>query len=325
MTRDAASIGGRLPHRGRDAFTLVELLVVIAIIAILVGILLPAVQAARESARRAHCGNNLKQIALATQSHIQSQGFFPCNGWGFLWTGEPDRGFGPEQPGGWMYNILPWLEQSAVREIGAGLAGTARSTALLRQRKSVVPVFFCPSRRPATLYPAPETPYNSDGDGTAAKTDYAANNGTVNTNGTANGNCLSDYPNCSDWNTSSFTGITGVTSRVQPAHVNDGLSNTLLAAEKYLNPDAYTGYGAADNNSCFQGNDWDVNRWTGTNRPPLQDTAGYDGHELFGSAHALSMQTAACDGSVRPLAYTIDRNVWHALGHRKDGTVAAWK
>ncbi len=102
------------------AFTLVELLVVITIIGILIALLLPAVQAAREAARQTQCRNNLKQLALGCLSHESAIKRFPSDGWGYGWTGDPDRSTDWRQPGGWIYNILPYIEQQPLHNMGTG-------------------------------------------------------------------------------------------------------------------------------------------------------------------------------------------------------------
>lgn len=116
----------------RSGFTLVELLVVIAIIGVLIGLLLPAVQAARESARQSQCKSNLKQLTLAFVSHEAAQRHLPAGGWSARWIGDPNRGYGPAQPGGWLYNILSFIEHGDLRSIGGGLTGAAQARALSR-------------------------------------------------------------------------------------------------------------------------------------------------------------------------------------------------
>src|SRR6185436_17064943 len=113
----------------RRGFTLVELLVVIAIIGILIALLLPAVQAAREAARVAQCKNNLRQSGLAAQSHLAAYKTFPTGGWGWSWVGDADRGNGINQPGGWVYNVLPFIEGGSIRNLGKGMGTTEKYAA----------------------------------------------------------------------------------------------------------------------------------------------------------------------------------------------------
>ena len=142
-------------QRAERGFTLVELLVVITIIAILIALLLPAVQVAREAARMAQCENNLKQLALGCLDHESLTKRFPTGGWGFAWTGDPDRGSDWHQPGGWIYNILPYIEQQLLHDLGTGAA--LGSAAMLNAGSLRISVPFtcldCPSRRRAIAYP----------------------------------------------------------------------------------------------------------------------------------------------------------------------------
>ena len=130
----------------RQAFTLVELLVVIAIIGILVALLLPAVQAAREAARRVQCTNQVKQIALAWHLHHDVHKFFPSAGWGYKYMGDPDRGFGESQTGSWAYSCLPFMEEQAVHRLGAGITDLNDKKAALTVLSSTpIAGFYCPT------------------------------------------------------------------------------------------------------------------------------------------------------------------------------------
>ena len=134
-------------------FTVVELLMVIVIIGILISLLLPAVQMAREAARRGQCTNNLKQLATGCLNHESAIKTFPTNGWAFAFLGHPDRGVGISQPGGWIYNILPYIEQDSLYRGQAGLTGGSLQTAAATLMQTPVPPLYCPSRRPPALYP----------------------------------------------------------------------------------------------------------------------------------------------------------------------------
>ena len=305
-------------------FTLVELLVVIAILGVLMSLLLPAVNSVRESMRRTQCKNNLKQLGDAAQQHLAVQGHFPSSGWGYMWTGDPDHGFGAHQPGGWLYNSLPYLGLDMIHDKGKGASASDKFNIYLPEAKSVgIPLLICPTRRKPIAYPSVENCGNAAPTGTLNKTDYAANGGSRLYLGGGPGygdNCFATYPTC-NWSNpdqSGFNGISGERSQVQASHVVDGLSNVFYAGEKYLDPLIYyTGSDGADNDTCLEGNDWDVNRWVTAGFPPMRDTPGVnDCSQGFGSAHPAGLHFVFCDGAVKLVSFQIDFATYQTLGTR---------
>jgi len=131
----------------KAGFTLIELLVVIAIIAILIGLLLPAVQKVREAASRLQCTNNLKQISLGVHSHHDVYNRFPSGGWGWYWVGVAGRGTGKDQPGGWVYSMLPFVEQKALFDLGGASGSAADRAGNSKRCETTVGIYNCPTRR----------------------------------------------------------------------------------------------------------------------------------------------------------------------------------
>jgi prepilin-type N-terminal cleavage/methylation domain-containing protein/prepilin-type processing-associated H-X9-DG protein len=312
------------PRAGR-AFTLVELLVVITIIGILIALLLPAVQAARESARMLQCQNNLKQLALGCLHHEQVTGYYPNDGWGWAWQGDPDRGFDLPQPGGWVFNILPFVEQQALHDLGAGTTLAAKRLSRVTLCSTPLEMCICPTRRKAVLYAYYSfwtQQYNMDVSGgpKMARGDYAINAGTQ--GGCEAGGPASfdqgDDPSCPWPNLSDHDGVSFQRSKISTAMVTDGASSTYLIGEKYLVPDNYaTGMDTGDNESLYSGYDNDETRLAAV--PPLQDCPGYSDYTRFGSAHLSGCNMAFCDGSVQTISYSIDQEINRRLGNRKDG------
>jgi prepilin-type N-terminal cleavage/methylation domain-containing protein len=322
----------------RRGFSLVELLVTIGIITLLMALLLPAVQSVREAARLTQCRNNLKQIGLSWLAHEAQLDTFPAGGWGYMWTGDPDRGSGISQPGGWAFASLPYLDAEGAFNIATGLGLADKKAALLSQKITPIPTFYCPSRRSAATSYGPEASYNSDSpaDNRVAKTDYAASGGTTATffTGPAYPDCLTDYPNCS-WGPyvvdqlKNFNGASIPRAGVRLAQIRDGAAFTLMLGEKFLRPDLYTTTtidSCSDNNSLYQGYDWDTQRWTcsAASCQPAQDSQAADVCSYrFGSAHASGLNAVLCDGSVQMIGFDIDPAIWTRLGSRADGATVS--
>ena len=304
----SSGVAGRPGGRSPRAFTLVELLVVITIIGILIALLLPAVQSARESARRTQCTNNLKQMALAFHGYHEKQGALPDGGKNFCnkpyhvaadasrcasASGSADDTYGCCSPWdrsewSWPYHILPYMEQQVLYD-------EPSNSVLYR---TVVKVYYCPTRRRAALY------------NNLSKIDYAASCGSGSSNGRMRGIMIQRG-----------------TGAISFSHIRDGTSNTLMLGDKQLNIDRL---GITyDDNETFASTGWesDIRRYTSSSYPPRPDSrhTSYtssdpnSGSNHFGSSHPGLFCIALVDGSVRTLGFAIDTTLYQRLGDRADG------
>jgi prepilin-type N-terminal cleavage/methylation domain-containing protein len=340
--------GPRLRHSvptGREArfgLTLIELLVAIAVIGLLLALLVPAVQAVRESARKTQCKNNLKQLSLAALNFESVHKQLPGGGWGFQWQGFSDVTSLAGQPGAWTYTLLPFLEQQPLYDLGEYHASPDQRDADLRRRiQTPLAVYHCPSRRREQLFGLDpncpscgqpiglETPVDS-----VARGDYAANIGDGEPDpaeleswplhfwgpadlAEAHQLTLTNQwpPPPEDW-----TGVSWLRKGVPLAAISDGASNTFLFGEKYVRRDAYqTGTDWGDNEPLFGGFNNDNHRSTHPHWPYMRDQRDVQSIGSFGSAHADGGHFALCDGSVKAVSYSVDQTVYRYLGNRKDG------
>lgn len=308
-------------RRAARGFTLVELLVVIAIIGILIMLLLPAVQAAREAARRMQCSNNLKQMGLAVHNLENALKIYPTGGV-FPWPdincyAQSGRPYGPEKQGlSWAYQILPYIE-----------GGNIHSITTQSQLEAIsVNLYFCPSRRApakqatrflmdyASATPAPEGTWNNTD---SFWQPQSTGTWAVPPNVTWKGLIVR-----TDWQQGSpcqSGASVGSTSPIGPGEVKDGLTNTLLISEKRLKPQNYKSGDWHDDRGWTDGWDPDVVRSTGFKPEPDQNVSSDVGYQ-FGSAHS-NLNCVFGDGSVRPLNYSIDQILFNRLGDRMDGQV----
>jgi prepilin-type N-terminal cleavage/methylation domain-containing protein/prepilin-type processing-associated H-X9-DG protein len=331
-------------------FTLIELLVVIAIIAVLIGLLLPAVQKVREAAGRLSCQNNLKQIGLAMHNYHDAYQFFPTSGGsGDAITrvsgavaGVTAGRSAPTQNGGVLLQILPYIEQDSV----------FRQTDNALIQAAAVKPYYCPSRRsPITR------PHRTQGR-PLGLSDYALpiwsppENTSSTLGGTDSnfwrGGVGADHENYPFYYATvinrgkrqSDSPITFPPSRI--TDVTDGTSNRFVMAEKFVDTTRYTPTQADGpapgssseiswtDNGYWRGWEWATVRRTKSaplqDRPYRQNADGTwvssdDKWKNFGSAHPSGFNAVFADGSVKSISYSIPTAVFQVLARKSSGLV----
>lgn len=295
----------------RRGFTLVELLVVIAIIGVLVGLLLPAVQAARESARRMQCANNLRQVGIATHNFHDTLGFLPP---AFI-------GDNSDTPNGfatWAALLLPYLEggnQYALWDVRYRV-GDQPAEAVETQIKT----YICPSR------PLPVLSVNDFNDRGGALGDYAAVFGTAADFAKSNGAMIPNKPQMGT-DSSGKTIVTRWSGQLNFASITDGTTNTLFFGEKHIRPNSLRGKN--EDRSIFSGVRNTHRRMAGIDanssdtRPllPANAQSAPLANSSFGSAHPEVCHFVFGDGSVRALRLSLDLQTLTYLVVRDDGKV----
>lgn len=333
--------------RGAAAFTLLELLVSIAIIGLLIQLSLPAVVSSREAASQLSCSNNLRQIGLALHAHHDTYQRLPSGGWHYTWIGVPERGTGKDQPGGWIFNMLAFLEQSDLRDLGNHKTGESRKQAIQTMVGTPLAVLHCPSRRSSGVYPIEPAPFYCDAAevvtetfGEGAKTDFAACVGwrklkpdlwdVINEGHWRPPETLAEGDDATfTWPGEpgfqrehrvevTFDGLIYARSEVRFSQIVDGLSNVYLVGEKYVQANRYaSGSDVGDNESMYMGFNDDIQR--SANLAPVCDTADEWHEKQFGSSHPTSWNMTFADGSVHALSYDIHLEVHRSLASRADG------
>jgi prepilin-type N-terminal cleavage/methylation domain-containing protein len=320
----------------KRAFTLVELLVVIGIIGLLVALLLPAIQAARESARNAECKNHLKQIGVASHLFQDAKKHLPTqpvsNGdlasWGVEHPRSPYQGC-EESPGfpSWVWQLFPFIEEvQATVKSGVFVNGAEAPKPDDRMYQLPVELMNCPTRRWAQPYPVPKFGFLIGGNwrdlvlmNTATRSDYAANAGDL-------GGAAATIALYRMWNVCTGTIAQRNTPEISRAlsmhEITDGLSKTYMFGEKYMDPNHYTsGEDFGDIGAMLMSVTFGTVRFADRSLPPARDESGEGDPRPFGSAHPATWNVVLCDGSVHTITYTIDPVTHGRLANRQDGQV----
>jgi prepilin-type N-terminal cleavage/methylation domain-containing protein/prepilin-type processing-associated H-X9-DG protein len=311
--------------RRMHGFTLVELLVVIAIIGILIALLLPAVQAARESARRTQCVSNLKQLALAMHGHVDSKGYFPHSHYNYIdstgvstgpYNGKNDRRC-------WFHDMLPYIEQTNLYNPFSSFMDSNGSALGFVDMQTIVPTFVCPSD---PVSPKLETFWGGFGtpnQGFSGNLIVCAGSSYFN-----HGPLSPGYLNSANLN-----GIFFAHSKVTFADITDGTTNTALASELVLTPDIGShdirgryynpAHGGVIFSTLYPPNTSVADHFNWCSNNPIPAAPCINSRDdMFVSArsyHPGGVNLGLADGSVRFITNFIDPLLYKALGSRDGG------
>jgi prepilin-type N-terminal cleavage/methylation domain-containing protein len=317
------------PRRG---FTLVELLVVIAIIGVLIALLLPAVQAAREAARRKQCVNQLKQMGLASHELLDVYKTFPSAGIG-PWPPITLSGNAVKSPDdqeiGWGFQILPYMEQQAIHKIRSPVPNATNVPAVFVERligNQGVWYYFCPSRRPPSTQErrflmdyASSVPTHKNLEATTPPVfdwlEYWCTPEGQTTAWDHNRN-LAGTAKCTALGIIARTPRYGTATR--PEQVVDGLTSTMMYGEKWIRSTAYDTGEWYDDRGWTDGYDPDVTRSTAL--PPRPDDPVDDANDPFamGGTHPSGFNACFGDGAVHFITWDVDPIIYNRWGNRQD-------
>ena len=310
-----------LPHRRiRRAFTLVELLVVIAIIGVLVALLLPAVQSAREAARRSQCLNNFRQVGVAMNSILAAKKAFPYGS--NMWTTDAPCSIPSNKPNtsyigfSWAVYTLPYIEQMSIYQMfdlreAAGVNYATGQNFVASSKE--VPAFICPTDPQGfELVGCCSGPGNGGSDAEdVAKTNMA---GVADSR---NWQCYEQgWGGYSGWTTPTGNGVLFGYSKVGAKHVTDGMSNTFIVGE-------VIGY-ERGSNSGYWWSAWNVlDTANGINLPVRVPPRGiFEATETgFASYHVGGANMAFCDGSATTISENIDQAILTAMTTRAEDDI----
>ncbi len=318
---EAASIGIRRSFSGprsvtRKAITLIELLVVIGVIGILIALVLPAVQSARESARRMSCMNNQRQLVLAAQLHESTFKRIPSTGWGYNWVGMSDQGTGKKQPGSWIYALLPYMEQSRLWSSSPTVQRPHSANEFQMYVRQKVATLNCPSKSIDDILNANISVnyrYAATTESTS-RADYAINAGDTVLLNQSGPQSIGETGYV--WISSGRpNGVAFARSEIRYSDIVDGTTNVFFCGEKWSEKPGTVDRGY--DQPWSTGDSQESRRFT--EKILLRDGSPNGDFERFGSSHQGGGVFGFIDCSVRFVPFSIHPSIYRTLGNRFDG------